>query len=179
MVTHSGPVTPFHRQSSAVCGFKERQNLTYSEEGHAWRALSPVLRGPGPSPVLSSLPPPPPLLCSKEQGSALSSGAAQIPLPTFLSGSLLQATKTLHPQPRYLLFVCRGACRGCDLFPGPAGPCLRDHDSVGPGSDMLLLTTGRGHRHDAPVAAAGASGHTEGAAAACQHCRPETGNGAP
>ena len=43
---------------------------------------------------------------------------------------------------------------------------------------MLLLTTGRGHRHDAPVAAAGASGHTEGAAAACQHCRPETGNGA-
>ncbi|XP_036726010.1 alanine--tRNA ligase, mitochondrial isoform X6 [Balaenoptera musculus] len=37
---------------------------------------------------------------------------------------------------------------------------------------------GRGHCRDAPVAAAGASGHTEGATAACQHCRPETGNGA-
>lgn len=82
------------------------------------------------------------------------------------------------PQPRCLLFVCRGACGVCGPFPSPAGPCLRDRDSVGPGSDMPLLTTGRGHRHDAPVATAGASGHTEGAAAACQHCHPETGNGA-
>ena len=56
----SGPVTPFRRQSSAVCGFKERQNLTYSEEGHAWRALSPVLRGPGP--LLSSSPSSSPVL---------------------------------------------------------------------------------------------------------------------
>lgn len=90
----SGPVIPFRRQSSAVCRFKERQNLSYSEEGHAWRAFSPVLRGPGPPAALSSPLPPP--LCSREQESALSPGAAQIPLPTFLSSSLLQATKTLH-----------------------------------------------------------------------------------
>uniref|UniRef100_A0A671E751 Alanine--tRNA ligase n=1 Tax=Rhinolophus ferrumequinum TaxID=59479 RepID=A0A671E751_RHIFE len=44
--------------------------------------------------------------------------------------------------------------------------------------DGLLLATGCGHRCDAPVAAAGAAGHTEGAAAACQHCHPEAGNGA-
>lgn len=82
------------------------------------------------------------------------------------------------PSPDICCLSAGGHVGGCDLFPGPAGPCLRDHDSVGPGSEMLLLTTGRGHRHDAPVAAAGASGRTEGAAAACQHCRPETGNGA-
>ena len=70
-------------------------------------------------------------------------------------------------------------CGGCGLFPGLAGgPCLRDHGSGRAGIVVLLLTIGRGHCRDASVAAAGASGHTEGATAACQHCRPETGNGA-
>ena len=80
------------------------------------------------------------------------------------------------PSPDVCCLSARGHARVCGPFPSPAGPCLRDRDSVGPGGDMPLLTTGRGHRHNAPVATAGASGHTEGAAAACQHCRPETGN---
>lgn len=49
---------------------------------------------------------------------------------------------------------------------------------VGERMNMLLLAIGCRHCCDAPVAAAGAAGHTEGAATACQHCYPEAGNGA-
>lgn len=45
-------------------------------------------------------------------------------------------------------------------------------------ADVLCVGLGCGHCSDAPVAAAGAAGLTEGAAAACQHCYPQAGNGA-
>lgn len=58
------------------------------------------------------------------------------------------------------------------VFPGSAGPYLRDYGSGKGRGDALLLAIGCGDFCDAPVAAAGAAGHTEDAAAACQHCHP-------
>lgn len=78
--------------------------------------------------------------------------------------------------PRCLLFVCGVGCGGCGLFPGPAGPCLRDCGSGRGEDDIVLLAVGCGHCCDAPVAAAGAAGHTEGATTTRQHCCPEAGN---